>query len=284
LDRQIQSKEALLKLLQTPYQPQTSAGMTASPSATPAPQANQVPVVSDDYRLADRRTLDDLAQTLRRIDVTRQSVQTLVEQARASGGTSPSDSAALAILKTQLVAISGGLSSQLQLQVPTNANQGSVDDLQALAASLKQARAQVSAEFDTRKAAYEANTQQQIAQLEGDLRDLRAQREAADAERKQLTAARDLASDTYTALAKKAVERRVAASAAGHEVELASQATFATPAPRQKILVLVVAGVAGFLAAGLICIVRRYWLSGNLAPMSRWASPSLSSPGSTSPR
>jgi uncharacterized protein involved in exopolysaccharide biosynthesis len=276
LDGQIQSKQALLTLLQTPYQPQDASNQSTStsPSAspTPSPRSDQRSAAgpSSDYRLAERRTLDDLAQTLRRIDVTRESVRALLAQSAANGSMSPSDAAALAIIKTQLVSISDGLPSQLQLQLPSTVNQDSTTDLQTLASSLDQARAQVANEFNTRKAAYEQNLSQQVSQLEADLRDIRAQREAARAERNQLTAARDLAQETYTALAKKAEEQRVANSAAGHEVELASQANFASPVPRQNILVLAAAGLVGLVLAAGVALFRWYVLGLSGRPERTW--------------
>jgi uncharacterized protein involved in exopolysaccharide biosynthesis len=71
-------------------------------------------------------------------------------------------------------------------------------------------------------------------------------------------AARDLASDTYSALAKKAEEQRVTNSTAGHEVEMASEATFASPVPRHGTGNLVIAAVVGLLIGGAIALIRWY--------------------------
>jgi hypothetical protein len=254
LTRQIQSKQALLTLLESPYQNPSSTSGAQGSATTPQSAA----AVSNDYRLADRRTLDDLAQTLRRIDVTRENVRTLLNQSQTNGVGSSSDSAALAILKTQLVAISDGLPSQIQFQLPSGDSAGSLADLTALATSLDQARTDVAGELDNRRAAYEQATSRQISELDDQLRDLRAQNEAAVAERKRLTAARDLADATYTALAQKAEELRVAASTAGHEVELASDASFATQVPRQNALALIAAAVLGLLVGSVVAVARWY--------------------------
>jgi hypothetical protein len=263
LDQQIQQKQALLALLQSPYQgaAQGTADTSsdAKPSAASSTQVQVSNAVLNDYRLAERRSLDDLAQTLRRVDATRQTARALLGQAQLNGGGGgSSDAAALALLKTQLVAISDGLPSQLQLQIPSSVGGSTAEDLQTLANSLDAARQQLAADFESRRAAYEANRAQQVSALERELQDLRARREAADAERKRLTAARDLASDTYTALAKKAEEQRVASSTAGHEVELASEATFAAPLPRQTTSALVTAAFAGLVAAAAVAVLRWY--------------------------
>jgi uncharacterized protein involved in exopolysaccharide biosynthesis len=263
LDSQIEDKQHQVALLQTPYQlpGQAAANQSAvtssqTPSPTPAPAASTV-ATSDslnDYRLAERRTLDDLAQTLRRLDTTRENVRALLEQARS--GASTDSTAALVLIKAQLVAISGTLPSQLQLQLPADSGPVTADQLEALVRSIEQARTEVAAEFDSRRAAYEANRTAQLAQLEDDLRQLRADRERETAIRKRLTEQRDLAQQTYTALARKAQENRVSQVAGGHEVELASEATFAAPVTRPLVPALAAAAVLGLLVAAALVLAR----------------------------
>jgi capsular polysaccharide biosynthesis protein len=260
LTEQITQRQALLTLLQSPYQTASATGDTKSGSGDSTSSASTSNPSLNDYRLAERRTLDDLAQTLRRVDATRQNVRALVSQAQTSGNGNASDAAALALLKTQLVAISDGLPSQIQLQLPTGLSGGSATDLLALAASLDAARAELQNQFETRRAGYEQKNAQDITDLELQLQDLRAKREGADAERKRLTAARDLASDTYTALAKKAEEQRVTNSTAGHEVELASEATYAGQLPKQATSSLVAAALIGLLITIAIAYLRWYAL------------------------
>ena len=260
LDQQIQQKQALLSLLQSPYQGTTEVSSSDAKGGTASGGQTQTsnPILND-YRLAERRSVDDLAQALRRVDATRQTVRALLGQAQLNGGAGgASDAAALALLKTQLVAISDGLPSQLQLQIPSTVSGSTADELQALANSLETAHQQLAVEFDTRRAAYEANSSQQVTALQQQLQDLRARREAADAERKRLTAARDLASDTYTALAKKAEEQRVSIGTAGHEVELASEATFAATLPRQTTGGLLTAALIGLVAAAAVGFLGWY--------------------------
>lgn len=261
LDQQIQDKQALVTLLQSPYQAPATNGTNGTNGTNDQrqqgnPNGSTQSGISNDYRLADRRSLDDLAQTLRRVDATRQTVRTLLTHAQAGTSGGSSDAAALALIKTQLVAISDSLPSQLQLQLPTGSTGSSAQDLESLAASLDAAHDQLGAQFDTARQAYEQKNAQAIADLEQQLQDLRAQREGANAERTRLSAARDLASDTYTALAKKVEEQRVANSTSGHEVELASEASFAAPLPRQSNTALIIAAMIGLAVAGALALVR----------------------------
>jgi hypothetical protein len=264
VDSRIRDKQNLLTALQgwSPSSDAPATGAITTGSAALgqalAAGANTTDTrLTNDYRLTERRRLDDLAQTLRRIEATRQNVRALLGQAQATGG-SPSDTAALAILKTQLVAISGGLPSQIQLQLPTAVSTGSTSELESLANNLEQVRAAAAREFDIQRVAYEQKTNEQMTALEEELRNLRAQRELADAERKRLTAQRGLSLETYTALAKKVEERSIAANTSGRQVELASEATYATQNPRQSSASLASAGAAGLLVAAAIVLILWY--------------------------
>ena len=256
LDQQIRDKQAQLTLVQSPYQALTSAAQDSGKAGPPNTQNQGATQAFNDYRLADRRILDDLAQTLRKVEATRETVRALRRQAEVSGSGGSSNGAALALRKTQLVTIADGLPSQLQLQLPSDSGAVSAADLQALATSLDTARDELAREFDARRIEYEQRSAEQVRRIAQDLQNLRSRYEAADAERKRLTAARDLASDTYTALSKKAEEQRVANITAGHEVEMASEATFATLLPRHVTPVLVIGALLGLLAGTALALLR----------------------------
>ncbi|HEV7664791.1 MAG TPA: Wzz/FepE/Etk N-terminal domain-containing protein [Chloroflexota bacterium] len=276
LDSSIRDREHRMFLLQSAYQagaysqPDNSAAaqqqkapqQTTSPNipAGTRPPAATVDAATarGDYRLAEVRTLDDLAQTIRRLDATRENVRVLLSQ--ADSGDSPSSGVALTLVKAQLVSISDGLPRQTQLQLPAT-NSGSADELRSLADNIDQVRDRVAAEFETRRATYEQNRDAQIAALDDELRTLRSQREQADAERKQLTLQRDVALDTYTALARKVEEQRIAQGAVGHEVELASRAAFAVSGGKNVVLTLTASFVLGALVVAAIVLLQlRPWL------------------------
>ncbi|HEX8968278.1 MAG TPA: hypothetical protein VF937_10375 [Chloroflexota bacterium] len=282
LNRQISDREHQIAVLQSPYQSGafgqpstvTSANNRQSSSSTTNnnntttndPNSNNVsanqappPVQVDaqtargDYRLTEVRTLDGLAENLRRLDVSKQNLRVLMARAQ-SGQSSAADEAAIAVLKTQLVSMTNDL-PQLQLQVTVDGNSNTAAELQQLNDSIDQARAQVAAEFDARRAAFEASSASQIASLEDEVRSLKSQSEAAATELKQLTLRRDLSWDTYTALARKVDEQTVAQSSSDQQVEIASRASVGVPSTPRFIIIVPAAAAAGVLIAALILLV-----------------------------
>jgi capsular polysaccharide biosynthesis protein len=265
LGRTIADKQHRVGLLLSAYQAGAFSSVVApSPTDPSVPNAQAAPLNSpvdtnaarDDYRLVELRALNDMGQGLRRLDSTRQSAQALLSDNTTAG--SATSAAAVVLLKAQLVTVTDGLLGQLQFQVPTLSGSDTAADLRALIVGLDDARAKVAATFDARRQAYEADRQSQIAALESDLRQLRSDREAADAARKELTLKRDVSWDTYTALARKVEERRVAEAALGREVEIAAPAVAAIPASSRLQLTLSLAGVAGFVVTALLVLVRAY--------------------------
>jgi capsular polysaccharide biosynthesis protein len=241
---QVADKEHQLSLLQSSYQAGAYAGVGTI----------DMQMARDDYRLADVRTLDDLAQTLRRLDSTKQTLQTLVNQSQ-TGTLGAGDAAALTLLKMQLVALTDGLPSQLQFQLPASSTGDSAPDWRALETNIERARAAVARELDSRRAAYESSRAQAIQALQSSLGALRSDVEARAALRKDLTLKRDVAWDAYSALARKVEERRVADATTGRELELADQATTAV-APSRLLPTLGLAALAGFAIASTIALVR----------------------------
>jgi uncharacterized protein involved in exopolysaccharide biosynthesis len=211
---------------------------------------------TNDYRLVELRTLDDLAESLQRLDTVSQSVKGLLSDSPAAADASGVP--ALALIKVQLVAITAALPSGLQLQLPIpNTATVTATDLQRLQSSLAQARQAVAQELEQHRAAYEADRQQRMQALNAELQQLRRDLEAAKASRQALQNARDLAQDTYAALARKAEEVKVAQADAGQEIQVASHATAATPAPTlSKALWVVIGAVAAFACAVAALLIR----------------------------
>jgi capsular polysaccharide biosynthesis protein len=273
LDREIKSRELEIAMLQTPYQvgafgsfagtvdsgasaqsPAGSNGATTAGSIgpQPGPQAVDAQTARSDYRLADVRTLDGLAETLRRLDVSRENIKVLIAKVEANGA-SPSDQVAMTVLKTQLVSMTGEV-PQLQLQLNGPVSSDTAAELHRLQDSIEQARSDVSTEFETRKAEFEAKSATQIAALEEQVRTLKSQLEQETTDRKELTLKRDLGWDTYTALARKVEEQSVAQSSSGRQVEIASRASVAVPALPRTIMVVAVAAVVGLIIAALVLL------------------------------
>ena len=261
--REIADKEHQLALWESAYQ----AGAFTDPIASQISTANgnQTPTLNksvdtemarNDYRLAEVRTLNDFAGTIRRLDSTKQTLQSLRRKTEVSG-VGAGDTAALTLLKTQLVALSDALPAQMQFQLPPSTNSDVATDFQQLEASIDEARAATQREFDARRIAYEAKRDQQVQELHDALRGLRADVEALAAQRSQVTLKRDLASSSYNALARKVVERKVAEATMGQEVELAGRAASAVPAPNTRLLMtLVVAALVGFTLSVVVALFQ----------------------------
>lgn len=263
LDRQIQDRVHRILVLQSSYQAGTfastgsgGAGGSGSTDKSDKPTAAGDPQAArDDYRLAELRTLNDLAQVIRRLDDVKQQAQSLLMTA---SGDAASDGLALALLKTQLVTVEGGLPSQLQFQVSSAAGSNTRIDLQALVDNISQARAKVATEFESRRAAYEKHRTADIGQLEQEVRTLRAEKETADAELNQLTLKRDVSWSSYSALSNKVQELQIYRATNDREVELASVATYALPTSRRLPQTLAIAAVVGLLVgAGVALVYRR---------------------------
>lgn len=253
LQRAIQDKEHQLEVLQTQYQagqftPPTSAGQSAS-SAPPPIDGD---LARNDYHLAEVRTINDLAQIMRRLDASKESLKTLID-ASDQGRPDPTTATALALLQSQLAGLSDALPGQVQFQFPPYQGDASAQ-LQALAAAIDQARSSVAQELAARRQAYESARQGQIDQLESDLRSLREQATAPVARRQDLQLRQDLAWETYSALARKVEEREVAETSTTHEVEIASAPVQAQPMARSAVLTLLAGAFGGGVLAGLLSL------------------------------
>jgi hypothetical protein len=218
-------------------------------------------------------TLNDLGQTLRRIDHARWSLK-LVLDASPDGSASASSESALALIKAQLVSISNGLPPGLQVSVSNSEYATSRAELNALLISLDASRIQVVAQLADRRVAYENQVQARTERLNEELQALRSDLERAKAERGQLEASRDLALNTFAVLAKKVNEQRVAEAFAGREVQIASEPAVARPLSQS----VVGARLVG-LALGAILAAAFAWIVRAASPMVRRRAPSLSSTG-----
>jgi hypothetical protein len=257
LTREIKDKEIRLSVL---YR----GGLLGSGDSAKADPSK--PSVSDsgleDYRIVEVRTINDLAQTLRRLDVTRARMQALANQPDFDA----SDAWAVALVKAQLVAISDALPSQVQFQLPGGSAADVRTNVTQLTTSIDRARILVAQEFEARQANYETQRATEIRQLEAELRPMHAELDGLLTGQRQQTLERDLAWDTYSALARKLEERKVAQTSGGHEVEIASKAWDARPVPRSSTLNLVLGALAGLTTVSLALLIRTSIAKGTLLP------------------
>lgn len=261
LSRAINEKQDRLAVI---YRP------TASVSTSSNADATKVVNSFDDYRMLELRTINSLAQTLLRLDTLHARLQALANQAVAGS----TDVAAISVAKTQLLSISDGLPNQVQFQLPVSVSSNLDVNLDELIASVDRARTQLQVEFQTKRAEFEAGRAAEIRNLEEELRPMRAQLEELTSTRHDLTLKRDVAWDTYSALARKIEERKVAEAASGHEVEIAAVATDANPTQSNLWQYRISGGVLGFAAATLLLVLRRTLQRGLSA--TRFRSPAAS--------
>lgn len=291
LRREIEGKQNELGLLRSPYAATTTAQRVpaftvpapASSTTAPTPQngspTGQVPQPAPasplantetvnpselglirDYRLMDLHRLEDMAEMIRRVDAARDSARALLGQADASDNL-PNNQAALQLLRSQLVSVaslssSNALPAQIQLQLPVGSEVESAANLRALVTGLDQVRDALTEQFQSERAGYEAAAQVRIKQLEDDLRQLNGRLESGEATVRNVTAQRDLSWDTYSALARKVEERRVADATSGREVEIASTASVAEPLSKGGVGLVVLGALSGLAVVGLVVAAR----------------------------
>jgi|SRR5579864_2155211 len=209
------------------------------------------------YRSIQLQTLNSLADTLRRVELAQQSLKAIKVTRDASETTDSTTQAALSLLKAQLVVILNGLPPGMQLNVPVSTPPSGGEDIASLSAELTVLHDQVAQALATQRAAYEAAAAQRAQALDAELRQLRAEVELANSERTNLTARRDLALSTYTALAKKVEEQDIQQADLGREVTLASRANAATLVPQSVAVPRAVGAILGaILALGLALALR----------------------------
>lgn len=244
LNRAIKEKQERLSTL---YR----GGLVGSDGTSTDASKSAPPSGLEDYRLVEVRTINDLAQTLRRLDTSRARIQALAAQS-APGAT---DTVAVMLAKAQLVTISDALPAQMQFQIPADAGSDIKPAMDQLLVAVDSARAQVALELQERQTEYEARRAEDIRRLEDELRPMQSELEDLMSGQKELTLKRDLTWETYAALARKAEERKVAEATTGHEVEVAGTAANASLVPRNPWRNVAVGGAAGLAAAMVLLLV-----------------------------
>ncbi len=160
----------------------------------------------------------------------------------------------LAALLLQIEALSLKSEAPLQLQVGGDNSLSNMpkQDLMAFLDGLTVTLEAQSGELETK-----------IAQAEPEILRLQGEFQRFGAEENRLTLARDVARDTYTTLARKVDEARIAAQDESGEVRLASYAAAPTkPVSPRKLLNTVVAGALGLFVGVFGAFAVEYWRRG----------------------
>lgn len=103
-------------------------------------------------------------------------------------------------------------------------------------------------------------TNSRLAEIEPQLLDLQRQKQELTAKSDRLTRDRDVAQETYVALARKVDELRITAENASSGIHLASQAAIPTEPTRASLPMLIVIGLTvGFLGSLAVIILLTWW-------------------------
>ena len=155
------------------------------------------------------------------------------------------------LLQIQGLSQDGELPLQLQVASGGSLSNRTVQEQANLLTDLVSALENRSAEMDA-----------QIASIASDILPLQEALQQVTVEKEKLTRERDVARSTYTTLANKVEEARIAAQDETGEVRLASQASVPTrPAGPRKMMNIIIAGFFGLLLGVFVAFFVEYWQS-----------------------
>ncbi len=206
----------------------------------------------------------------------RQSAASLLAVAREGGSASvESNSMAIAVLKTRALAwMSEEQGSGLTLQVSGSATggtaQGQIADLQALVAALDGEIAQTVEAIAAASAQGDADSAEETAALEGELRALQAELETAQGRYLELQRDRDLALETYTAVTRKVSEQRVESELTQEIVRVASAPLLPREPVGRSLIATLAIGAAGGLTLGILAVLLITYLFPEMKPGVPW--------------
>lgn len=243
----------------------TQSSVTRSVCQPPVSMAlvQRFSALSADYALLQqyRRQLDD-------VQVLRANL--------AQGGDPASTALSIALIKTQLLDVDRGLPAELSVQLP-DAQYIDIAVQQADLAAIEAVLGEAITDLDVRIAEATRDLEgvsygldvidqtddplnQQLTTLHAEVQSLASQIERQRAEKRKLELARDLAWESYSTLARKEAELRVANELPASDVRFAAPATV----PRQPVSPRTMLIVAGAGSAGLVLAVSGAFLLNHL--------------------
>lgn len=209
------------------------------------------------------------------IEIWLADAETLREQVQADPGSTAADiSNALALIALRSRIFGGsGETVLLQLDLVSElADPVQVEDIDAIITVLETRRAETENNIESLSISFASvepaemvidedhPIRQQIAELDAGLLVLREELAAQSAQQQELAQARDLAWETYQALAKKEQEVAIAAGSTGTEVRLASNSAVPDkPAGMSGLLMAIVASILGGMMAVFGVTVVYWW-------------------------
>jgi len=202
--------------------------------------------------------------------------RTLREQVQyesASTAANTGNALALLLLRSQAFAGDAGANVQLQISLAQSAEPITTADVDSLIAVLESRQVKTQVRIDTLAAQLLTDPQvsaeelsqddpisQLIEQYSNEALALTAQLEAEQARQRELTQARDLTWETFTTVARKAEEARIATASGNGEVSLASRASVPTEKVGPKrALNTALAGAVGLMLSVFGALAMNWW-------------------------
>jgi len=202
--------------------------------------------------------------------------RTLREQVQyesASTAANTGNALALLLLRSQAFAGDAGANVQLQISLAQSAEPITTADVDSLIAVLESRQVKTQVRIDTLAAQLLTDPQvsaeelsqddpisQLIEQYSNEALALTAQLEAEQARQRELTQARDLTWETFTTVARKAEEARIATASGNGEVSLASRASVPTEKVGPKrALNTALAGMLGLMLSAFGALAMNWW-------------------------
>ncbi len=233
---------------------QAQADLAASEQALIDFQASNEAAIIKNQLDSSLKSQADYLTMQQGITNTIQDIQGLRRQLAEQPAGRPSDIGdQLTVLFLQIKAFNAQVSVPLQLQIVST---------ETLAAKNTSEQIAFLNELGNTLKAKSIEINLKLAAIEPQILELQRQLQQAKTEEERLTRARNLAQETYIALARKVAEDRIAAQNTTDEVKVASQAaTPEEPVSPRKLLNTAIAGMLGLLVSLVGAIVAEWWYS-----------------------
>jgi uncharacterized protein involved in exopolysaccharide biosynthesis len=205
--------------------------------------------------LAYQLLLEELVTAQQQTRLVQQDVVALRGQlgAQAGNGVSGAEELTAVLLQLKSYGLGGETSPNLQLLISEESR---------LLGLARPAQISFLDELSNSLVAKEASLGEEIARLEPEIKQTQTQLQQAEAALNQLTTARNVAQETYQTLSRTVAEAQISSQDTTGQIQLASRAAVPLePASTSRLLLVLVAGVAGGLLGAVVVLVRRWWES-----------------------
>jgi uncharacterized protein involved in exopolysaccharide biosynthesis len=203
--------------------------------------------------LAYQLLLEELVTAQQQTRLVQQDVVALRGQlaAQAGNGVSGAEELTAVLLQLKSYGLGGETSPNLQLLISEESR---------LLGLARPAQISFLDELSNSLVAKEASLGEEIVRLEPEIKQTQTALQQAEATLNQLTTARNVAQETLLTLSRTVAEAQISSQDTTGQIQLASRAAVPLePASTSRLLLVLVAGVAGALLGAVVVLVRRWW-------------------------